>query len=66
MVKLLPEKEVLAPFYHKLEIILEEAIMLSTGLAKGPDVMIFRRFQSSWERIIVSDHHSVTFMSFTQ
>ena len=37
--------------HHILEIVLEATVTLSLGPSKGPDFMIFKRFQSSWEII---------------
>ena len=37
--------------HHMLEIVLEAVVTLSLGPSKGPDIMIFKRFQANWEFI---------------
>ena len=37
--------------HHILEIMLEAAVILALGTSKGPDILIFKRFQTNWEFI---------------
>ena len=45
--------------HHILEIMLEAVVMLSLGPSKGPDIAIFKRFQSSWKFIDRSNYVTV-------
>ena len=37
--------------HHILEIMLEAVVILALGTSKGPDILIFKRFQTNWEFI---------------
>mgnify|MGYP006352973215 FL=1 len=37
--------------HHILEIMLETVVILALGTSKGPDILIFKRFQTNWEFI---------------
>lgn len=46
--------------HHILEIMLEAVVILSLGPSQGPDIMIFKRFQTKWEFIDRSNYDTAT------
>jgi len=46
--------------HHILEIMLEAVVLHALGPSKGPEIMIFKRFQSIWQFIDRSDYATVT------
>jgi len=44
--------------HHILEIVLEAVVLHALGPSKGPDILIFKRFQSQWQFIDRSSYQT--------